>query len=241
MKRIFVVALLLISLLSSCTRQDEKIVFEGKISNHKKGKIYLSHFNPDETVVIDSATIHKGTFKIVLKNKKLTQEPTYYILSLTPENNIRTIARGGEHLIINADASSLVKSYTIQGGEDAVLMWELDQKLKQFIDTVDQLVAFHTVNITNDSARMYVETIYMELVDQHTTYLESFIEKNKHSLASLSAFYQIYSRRRFLDEYENLPILKEIHTELQNRYPNNENVQYIARRIEKLEIQNADK
>ena len=241
MKRISIVVLLLISLLSSCTRQDEKIIFEGEIANHKQGKIYLSHVSPDETIVIDSAAIRDGKFKIVLKNRENIKEPAYYTLSIGSENNIRTIARGGEHLIISADATSLVKTYTIQGGEDAVLIQELDQQLKQFIDTVEMLVTFHQANITDDSARMYVESVYLNLVDKHTDYLKSFIEKNKHSLSSLTAFYQNYGRKYFFEEQENLTLLKEICTALQKHYPDNENTQYIARRIENLEIQNRNK
>ena len=61
-----------------------------------------------------------------------------------------------------------------------------------------------------------------------------FIENNLTSLTSLTAFYQKFNRRVFIQESENLPLLTKLANSLHNSYPENPNVVFIKDRIKTL-------
>ncbi len=227
---------LLLWSLFSCQQQGSLII-EGNLSHVISDKIYLSKLTPDGLFPKDSVRITDGKFKFKIKpgNEQEKYEPAFYRLSLPGENYIVTLGRPGERLTITADARDLVRSYTVSGGEDARLMWELDRKLTHFIDTVDRLYARYLDHIYDDSVKMIVEEKYNRLVDQHTDDLLFFIRNNSGSLSSVIAFYQKYNRRIFIDETENLSLLKDIYRKLSGLYPENGNVIYLGRRIEIIE------
>jgi esterase/lipase superfamily enzyme len=112
------------------------------------------------------------------------------------------------------------------------LLWQLDQKLKNFIDTTDLLYSIYNAYIEDDSVRLQIENRYNKLILNHSNYLKTFIADNPTSLTTLIAFYQVYNKRKFFDETENLDLLKKIYNQLQVYYPTNENVIFLKKRIE---------
>lgn len=227
-------------LLFSCTPETGKFTIEGNLTNNNNQKIYLQKVTPDGLVMIDSSDIKNGffSFKVNSINKeeqKLIEEPAFYRLSLAPENNVTILLKGGEKIEIKADAQNLVKSYSVAGSRDAQLIWELDRALASFIDTTDYLYSIYEVNIENEAVRMEIEEKYNKLIANHRLFLNNFIEKNQNSLASLVAFYQIYNKRKFFDEVEDLNLLKKIFYRLEKIYPENENVIYLQMRLSIIE------
>lgn len=224
-------------LIISCRPNQEKIRVEGRLSHAGNEKLYLSEITPYDIICIDSVFLQNGNFAFTVKNKRQKPIPdvAFYRISLTPYNHINTIIHKGEKLYIEADSRSMVKNYSVSGGKDSGLMHELDETLKQFIDTVDILYAIYAGYIENDSARMEIENTYNRLLEKHEGYLKQFISRNPSSLASVTAFYQTYNKRRFIDEKENLELLKHICSSLKNKYPHNENVSYLEKRIRVLD------
>lgn len=237
--KIIILFIFTILLFPACENDEKKLIIEGEITSHASGYVYLSYMGSEGVTMLDSVKQNRDQFRFVLPEKMIKNytdpsEPAFYKISVTPENSFTTIGTMGEILSIKADARSLVKTYHITGGKDASLMEELDQTLKSFIDTVDLLYAFYSANIEDDSVRSMIETQYNVLVDQHTRNLKVFIEKHSSSLASIIAFYQQYNRRRFIDEKENIDLLQKICTDIKARYPDNEHVAYLEKRIQIL-------
>ena len=232
--------ILCIGTLASCNRNNT-ITFKGTLRNESPKYIYLSKVTVDGVILLDSAEVKRGKFALHVKaqndqEKEQLADPAFYRISFNPDNAFTTLAHAGEHLEINAAADSLIKTYTITGGHDAELIQQLDHQLKLFIDTTWFLeTAEHFINPNNDSLREVIEVYYLKTVDCHTRYLRKFIDENMNSLAAITAFYQVYNKRRFFDETKDIELLKKIYENLIKIYPNNENVLFLKQRIDLVE------
>lgn len=237
MKRInlYILSVLILTLFS-CNSKDQTIQFEGKLSNCSNSKIYLYKVSPEGESLIDSSEIKNGAFSLkdeVNEDQIQISNPSFYKLYFTEINYIFTIASVGEKLHFEARADSLVKTYKVTGGKDALLMHQLDMQLKLFIDSVETLYQAYEQNQYNDSLKLGIESEYNNLVSNHQAFLNSFIQKNKGSLTTLTAFYQSFNRRIFIPEEENISLLKDILKNIKLKYPKNENILFIESRIEK--------
>ena len=237
-KLLFLIVIIIIS--CSCKRNANEIIFEGILTNTIEKKIYLTKITPEGRSLIDSCKIKKGYFLLKVnakdKNEKIKiKQSAFYEISLHPDNAFTIIARGGEKIKIEANAIQLVKNYHITGSEDAHLIMQLDHQLTLFIDSVEWLQQLYNQYTYNDSVKIFIEESYNNHVYNHTQYLRNFIRQHPNSLATVPAFYQRFNRRIFLPENENLHLLKEIFTNLNELYPENENVVYIGNRILMLE------
>lgn len=223
--------LLLSAFIFSCQNKEEIFRINGTFNKNYKGKIYLSEITPEGPILLDSTIVKANQFRFKIKKKNHIPQPAFYQLWTSSVNGLVTIGREGETVNITADPENMVKSYLVSGGDDAILMWQLDQMLKTFIDTIDRLYNIYETYIEEDSVREEIELKYQELLCQYQEILKKFISENKTSLVVIPAFYQVYNRRRFLDENENSAILKMILDELRVQFPNNENVIWLEKRV----------
>ncbi|MDR1345213.1 MAG: hypothetical protein LBK03_00720 [Bacteroidales bacterium] len=238
MRLCFTTALALF-LLTSCHHRKQLISFEGTLAYAGNAMIYLAHLTSDGLFIIDSCPVEQGRFKLAVrkepgKNRNCYATPSFYRIQLTPKSNYVTLpAKAGDKIVLTADARDLVKSYTASGNTDVQLMQQLDHRLKSFIDSTDQLQVYYVQHIDNDSARMYVEKEYNQLVANHTAFLQNFITQNSQSMVTVMAFYQMYNQKKFFSEIDDLPLLQSIYTHLNRLYPQNEHVLFLKTRIEK--------
>ena len=235
-KNFFVLLGAIIMLLVSCNSGKQQIIFTGELDENIESTISLYKVTPDGSLMIDSAPIEKGKFKLKTKisEKDLKDYPSFYKISLSNNNLILTVASPGETIHIKANAKSLVKTYSISGGKDAVLMQQLDHQLKLFVDSTDALQKIYENNQYDDSVKTIIESKYQGYIANHQKFLIHFIENNLTSLTSLTAFYQKFNRRVFIQESENLPLLTKLANSLHNSYPENPNVVFIKDRIKTL-------
>lgn len=234
---IFILLGAMILLLISCNSGKDQIIFTGELDENIESTITLYKVTPDGSVIIDSSPIKKGKFKLntrKINNKELKEYPSFYKISLSNNNLILTVASPGENIYIKANAKSLVKTYTVSGGKDAVLMQQLDYQLKLFVDSTDALQKIYETNQYDDSIKTIIEAKYQGYIANHQKFLVNFIEKNPTSLTSLTAFYQKFNRRTFIPENENLSLLSKLGDSLHNSYPENPNVVFIKDRIKTL-------
>ncbi|MDR1112364.1 MAG: DUF4369 domain-containing protein, partial [Bacteroidales bacterium] len=182
--RLSFIAALALFLTVSCHHRKQLITFEGTLAYAGNAMIYLAHLTSDELFIIDSCPVEQGKFRLAVrkepgKNRDCYATPSFYRIQLTSKSNYVTLpAKAGDKIVLTADARDLVKSYTASGSVDVQLMQQLDHRLKRFIDSTDKLQVFYTQHIDNDSARMYVEKEYNQLVANHTAFLRQFITQN---------------------------------------------------------------
>ena len=230
MKKNFLWMIIVLFCAVSC-KNSKNTVIEGMIMNAEESVLYLYKVTSAEMILLDSTVVSKEFFKFEI-DEVGENMPHFYQLSFSNVNAMVTVASAGEKVEIMADGNNLAKTYNVKGNEDAVLLWQLDQMLKYFIAEVDELYAQYETFIENDTVRARIEQIYLDKVDLYETSLKEFIQANSQSIVSITAFYQTYNNRRFIEEAKNILLLQSIYDQLSIQYPEHDYVQYIKQRIE---------
>ena len=226
-KKIGLAALLLCILCLGCKRQNG-VTFEGNVSGAEGKFITVSLLHPNGENRADSVQIKNGYFKMTLPVED--GNPHFFEISLCKDNAFTTLARKGENLKFEADASSLVRSYTISGSHDAELMQQLDRRLSLFADSAEILMEWFE-NDNDEILHEQIERAHNQITANHAAFLRQFIRENPQSLSSLAAFFQRYNNCVFLPEEENLDLLKMLYDSLQQQYPDSEDVIWVGERL----------
>ena len=183
-----------------------------------------------EYVGLSNNTIENGTFALTCQPDDA--EPQFYRIGFGGQNTITTIARRGEKLTFTFNnPDTLCRNYKVKGGEDAQLMWELDQRLSRFIDSAEHLTLWYEYT-DDDSSHVLINNAYTLIKGHHRDYLTHFISDHPASLATITAFYQKYQMGTFFDEAEDLALLEKIYANLKKKYPHNRNVIWLFQRID---------
>jgi len=224
-------------LFLGCSFSTQEISFKGELTHCSQQKIALYQLFPDYENKIMEAEIKNGNF--TLKHQGITEEqleqfPSFYKIALSETNYIVTLASPGDKIVIQGDASDLVKTYQVSGPKDPLLMWQLDRQLKLFIDSVEALQAIYKEHLYNDSIKIEIEKLYNQYILNHQNFLFHTIRNNSASLATLTAFYQRFNRRIFIEEKEHLHLLQSMYETLNKNYPNNPNLIYLKERLDQI-------
>lgn len=239
--RVFLLLVVSVILIAACQNKKSLIVIEGDINGSHNDMVRLAVVTNEGLDMLDSMKLKNGHFRFELTAdddaaKKRASSPMMYQIMLSPYNTLTTIAIGGDHLVIKAEAESLIDNYTVTGGEEAVLLGQLDSALNAFVQPVDALYRTYQNNIEEDTVRAQIEQQYIQLLDHHKQYLTNFIKTHPDKMASYVAFYQGYNRRSFFSEQEDRALLRQITQTLKKQYPDNPYVQNMQRRLEMLDL-----
>ena len=232
-------------LLAACSSRHVSVKISGDIKDGGNRMVHLALITADGMEMIDSMNLKDGHFEFkVSSDNELIKErenaPMMFQLFLSDNNSLATMAKKGEKLSITADAKDLTQTYRISGGEEAVLMQQLDSALTVFVTEANKLYEVYQKNLENDSARGEVETKYMNLLLQHRDFLEKFIAGHPNNMASYIAFFQSYNRRNFFDVYQDLDVLKKINANMSKIYPESEYVKTMIHVVEMVENRQSD-
>lgn len=241
MKRLFLLLIAAAAMLSACQKKQNEIIIEGTLKNATDEMVRLALIDIDDAVILDSVRAENGHCKFVLQAKTDAEKarfssPMLYQLLLTYDNTLTTLAQGGDHIIFDADAKDLVSTYHVKGGEEAVLMGQLDSALTAFVKPTEKLYETYQMNIDNDSARAEIEEQYVAMLDKHKSFLTKFIQEHPDNMASYIAFYQNYNRRSFFSEEDDFTILKKLTESLKVKYPNNPYIKNMLQHVEVLDL-----
>lgn len=238
----FALLLIIISLLyTSCQNKKGQIVIEGQFKGAHNEWVRLAMIGDRDLIMLDSMHMKNGKFRFVIsaetdEEKKRVASPMMYQIILSNDNSLTTLAKGGEQIVIHANAQNLLKSYQIKGGEEAILMAQLDSALTAFVQPTEKLYVTYEKNLDNDSIRADIEKQYVGMLEKHKQYLTEFIQKHPKNMATFIAFYQSYNRRSFFSEQTDIALLKQITESLKQVYPDNPYVKNMQLRVEMLEM-----
>ncbi|MCQ2279830.1 MAG: hypothetical protein MJZ49_03380 [Bacteroidales bacterium] len=256
MKRnIQIIALLMVAIFSwSCSHEKNSdatsnaTTFQGTVHNSEGKTLFLHKLSVDTTGVGGSEYV--GLSNNSVADSKFTLschpdngQPEFYRIGFNDQNCITTIAQKGEKLSFSfSNKDTLSRHYTVKGGKDAELMCDLDAHLSNFIDSAEHLTLWYNSS-NEDQLHVAVNQEYSLIKLHHTQYLKNFIAKNPTSLATITAFYQQYQRATFFDEIHDLALLEQIYKNLSKKYPKNDNVNWLKKRISliKNKIQESEK
>lgn len=242
MKKISLIAGMLLLLLTACNNRNVAVTISGNLSNAENQMIRLALITADGMEFIDSTNLRNGQFEFKISSdneliKERENAPMMFQLFLTEDNCLATMAKKGEHLKITADAKDMVRTYNISGGEEAVLIHQLDSSLTAFVIPSEKLYEEYQKTMEDDSARAEIEAQYVVMLQNHRQYLENFINTHPINMASYIAFYQSYNRRNFFDIYHDLDVLKKINANMEKVYPESEYVKSMKNIVEMVEMQ----
>ena len=229
-------------MLAACSDRNVSVNISGDIKDGGNRMLRLALVTTDGLSFIDSANLKNGHFEFKIPSdnelvKERESSPMMFQLFLSDNNSLATMAKKGEKLKITADAEDLTKTYHISGGEEAVLMQQLDSALTVFVTESNKLYEVYQKNVENDSIRADIEVRYMKLVTGHRQYLEDFITAHPNNMACYIAFYQSYNRRNFFDLQQDLDVLKQINANMSKVYPESEYVKTMTHIVEMVETQ----
>lgn len=241
MKKCSIFLLFALLLLAACSDRKTSMTIEGDLTHAGNQMIRLALITADGMDILDSVNMRNGhfLFKISSEDERIKERenaPMMFQLFLSDENALATMAKKGEHLKITADAQDLTRTYHISGGEEAILMYQLDSALAAFVMPSEKLYETYQQNVDNDSIRADIEAQYVEMLHNHRDYLEKFIRQHPNNMASYIAFYQSYNRRNFFDLYQDLDILKQINANMSKVYPESEYVKAMMNMVEMVEM-----
>ena len=242
MRKHFLLIGILVLLLSACQNRNVSVTISGNLSNANDQMIRLALITSDGMDFIDSTNLHNGQFEFKISSeneliKERENAPMMFQLFLSEDNCLATMAKKGEHLKITADANDMARTYNISGGEEAVLIHQLDSSLTAFVIPSEKFYEEYQKTMEDDSARAEIEAQYVVMLQNHRQYLENFIEKHPNNMASYIAFYQSYNRRNFFDIYRDLDVLKKINANMEKVYPESEYVESMKNIVEMVEMQ----
>ena len=170
---------------------------KGQLNNSHKEKIILEQMTIEGIKRIDSIEIdEKGEFKMT----PVIAEIGFYRLSLSEKNLATFIFNPDEKVTVTGDARNIGNTYKVNGSPDSKLFWDVNQVSMNNYNQRDSLQKVFQLfmGVVKDSMRIdsmskALERPYTALVDSHNRYLQSFIEKNNTSFASLAAIQQLKS------------------------------------------------
>ena len=178
-------AILLVATLTGCGNK-QQIVFEGTLENGAGKVIYIEEMTPDSRLFIDSVTLDsKGHFRF----KYDMPYKTFYNLHVSEHDYVVVSPDYGETIEIAGDYNQLSKSYTLKGGRDSQLLWQLQDYSNQGAEVLSDIVATDSKNRQlladgdmsqqeYDHEREVTDSIYLATFAEQQQYVVHFIEDN---------------------------------------------------------------
>lgn len=177
-----------ILIISGCYSDNYRI--KGTINNADDRMLMLEKMQLDRSLIIDSVKLNEdGEFSF--HGEKLNV-PTFFKLKLSENNYITLLLDSTEHVTITADAKNLENTYRLEGSIESKKIQILNQRLKTLRSTVDSLMTIYASLPDEENARRKNEIgrQLMAELDEHKSFIGSFVMDNPRSFASYYALFQ---------------------------------------------------
>jgi len=193
----------------------------GKLENGAGLTVYLDQLTTNSIDQFGS-TIADEDGNFTLEGQ--VTEVGFYKVRLGDNNFINIVIHPEDNLEITGDANYLYGTYTVEGSEDAVVLYELNEYLRRFNLQEDSLrkaaTAFGGVPVDR-SQQFQLQSVYNNMIQGKLIFLRSFIDNNTTSISSLAAIegldpktdseYFIKLDKSLYDLYPNSIYVKNLH------------------------------
>jgi thiol-disulfide isomerase/thioredoxin len=174
--------------LSGCYSDNYRI--KGTITNGDNRTLILEKMQLDRDLAIDSVHLDEdGSFSF--HGEKLNI-PTFFKLKLSENNYITLLLDSTEHVTVTADAKNLENSYRLEGSIESKKVQILNERLKTLRSTVDSLLdVYDSLPAEGDTQRKNeIGQQLLIALDEHKSFVGSFVMDNPRSFASYYALFQ---------------------------------------------------
>ncbi len=230
-KNIFSAILILLVVITSCTKQDG-FVIRGKITNSEGKYLFLDELKVSSSMPVDSVKLGKdGSFEFQGK----IDYPNFYLLRLNGRNFVTLLVDTTEHITVSGDAANFSRDYIVGGSPGSLLVQELNNKLARTKHKLD------SIRSRIDAFRMHEDYSVQKIKwDQELAvikqiqirYSTEFIQKNPFSLSSVLALYQKFDDSNYV--IQDLQSLKVAATALNTMFPKSEHVKALYANTQRL-------
>ena len=230
-KNIFSAILILLVVITSCTKQDG-FVIRGKITNSEGKYLFLDELKVSSSMPVDSVKLGKdGSFEFQGK----IDYPNFYLLRLNGRNFVTLLVDTTEHITVSGDAANFSRDYIVGGSPGSLLVQELNNKLARTKHKLD------SIRSRIDAFRMHKDYSIQKIKwDQELAvikqiqirYSTEFIQKNPFSLSAVLALYQKFDDSNYV--IQDLQSLKVAATALNTMFPKSEHVKALYANTQRL-------
>lgn len=231
---VFVFLLFLFSCSESKKAKEDDFVINGTLFNAKEATIYLEELTIKDRVILDSAKIDKkGTFFFRFKPAQIG----FYILKLEENNFITLLIDKGETVDISGDGRQLAQTYDVKGSEGSEKIRQINLKLTSNYKRVDSLKLAFEENQYKDNfleIKQSLDSVYSTIFLDQKHYVESFIDSNLTSLASIIALYQMFGQQPLMSEKDDFLWFEKLSESLIRKYPNNAHSQDLYLKVTEI-------
>ncbi len=222
--------LLIIIIVYSGCKEKNSFKINGVIEGKKSGTIFINRMDINTPVLIDSVKISKkGTFHTRVKSN----EPDFFVISLSPDNFITLLAEPGEKISLRFNSQILYENYEVSGSAGSEKLRALDENLIKTKKKLDSLSNVYTKSSSEpgfETKGPELETEFNELIKSQRKKNIEFIITNTTSLAAIKAVYQRIDPDTYvLYDPKDLQYLKILSDSLKKYYPNSKHVQALSR------------
>lgn len=245
MKQVPLAALLLALLLASCGHK-KQITITGSLENGAGKVVYIEELSPEGPLFLDSITLDsKGSFSF----KYDMPYKTFYNLHVNQYDYVVLLPDFGEKIQVAGNYDSLTMTYTLKGGGDSQLLWQLQRYTNDGIRILRQLgatdranqqmLADHTMTQAQyEVAHQTTDSIYLAAFHEQQNYVKQFIEGHPGNLASIIALYKPFNANHpLIDPKQDFEYYDLVLQGLEKDMPDNPHTLNFKNTIEHLRFQ----
>ncbi len=192
MKKIFFVAIAVLTTLASC--QSSKVKISGRFVGSQAEMVYLEQATALEQVVVDSVKLNEdGRFNIRLENVGKT--PSLYNIVFDNER-IPLLLTGGDNIEVNA-AGKIARTYTVEGSLESELLREFNQNFIEGAIKLNGMISKYSDELSDEERKALTQEyskLYLDIKKQQLR----FIIENKNRIAAVYALHQRLMNENYL-------------------------------------------
>ncbi len=206
-------------LMMSCHRQPSAVI-SGTLAGAGGKMVYLDKLDIDRAVPLDSVKAGRnGRFRFHVA----VDEPTFFLLKVSPNNFITLLTQPGEKVHVEADSTFLPAGYRVTGSEGSLLVKQLDDHLRMTVRKTDSIARIYRAEMDKpgfDTLKVRLDREYNDLIQAQRKYNIDFIIRHLHSPASIKALYQKFDANTYvLYDIKDLQYMKIVADTLKVYYP----------------------
>ncbi len=195
-------------------------VISGTLKAAKGQMVYLDKMDIDKAVAVDSVKASRtGKFRF----RVVVDEPTFFLLKVSPNNFITLLTEPGERVVVTADSAFLPAGYTVEGSEGSLLVKQLDDRLRETVRKTDSIAGLYRQQIDQsgfDTLKVRLDREYNELIKAQRKFTIGFILDHMRSPATIKALYQKIDPNTYvLYDLKDLQYMKIVADTLKVYYP----------------------
>lgn len=173
-------------------KQASTTTISGTIQNGAGANMYLQYLRTTGVDVIDTIQIGSdGSYRTEFPQQTMG----FYRLALSEQNMLVVIVLPGDNIEINADASNLYQTYSVEGSPESNRLMDLNNILK-VRDSVN--VVMQQAQMQNDrNAFQKALEQYDPIMASVNEKLKAFVKENPSSLSSLAALQNLELENNF--------------------------------------------